>query len=343
MENTRPLHRGLRRAAGTCGVLGLLLLAIGLPLAAPIAEATQRGAALSLEYARPAAAPASVGYWLNLTDAPAFVPARLVGAEAGALVTVHLNNTGSLNHSFTLVRSANVVLNRSWDPEQLQHFFSTNGSLANVSAAPGRSASVSFTLPTTLGASYEFTSLVPYQFQAGMLGFLNVSAGAGTPLTEQTTDQLKFLPDALVVNATSYPITIDVQITNGGSFAHTWTLVAQANVFPTPQNYSNYFGKHAPLANAAINSPGQVVWANFSIPAQGEYEYLCTTSGHFAAGMNGTLFVGVQPPALSPPLSTALVQVDVLAGAGLLLGVGVVLATATNFMGRFPPKTAGHH
>jgi uncharacterized cupredoxin-like copper-binding protein len=343
MADRRELQRSLRRAATAFGVLALLLLALGLPLAAPIAHAVARGAALETEYGRPAGPPPPVQYWVNLTDAPAFVPNALGGVDAGAAVTVHLNNTGAYAHSFTLEKTGNVVLNRSWSPAQLEHYFATNGSLANASVAAGGSAVVNFTLPSTAGASYEFVSTEPYQFEAGMLGFLNTTAGPGVKLTEQTSDQLRFLPDQLVVNTSSYPVVVDVQITNAGSDSHTWTLAPQADVFPTSQNYSDYLKLHAALANAQITGPGAVAWANFTIAQQGEYEYFCTISGHFAAGMNGTLFVGVQPPAQAAPPSTALVQTTVLAGAGALLLVGVVLALATTWMGRLPPKTTGHH
>lgn len=343
MADRQALRRSLRRSATTFGVLGLLLLAAGLPLAAPLVQAEKRGAALETEFGRPAAPPPPASYWLNLTDAPSFVPSALAGAAPGAAVSVHLSNQGSYVHSFVLVKTPNLVLNRSWSPGELDAYFAANGSLANVSLAAGASATANFTLPTTLGASYEFVSTVPYQFQAGMLGYLNSTAGPGVQLTEQTSDHLQFLPNQLVVNATHYPIVINVQITNGGSDSHTWTLTPQANVFPTSQNYSNYLKVHAPLANAQITGPGVVTWANFTIAQPGEYEYFCTISGHFAAGMNGTLFVGVQPPALAPLPSTALVQIYVLAGAGSLLLVGVVLAFASTWMGRFPPRVAGSH
>jgi uncharacterized cupredoxin-like copper-binding protein len=343
MADRRELRRSLRRAATAFGVLALFLLVLGLPLAAPIAHAEARGAALETEYGRAAAAPPPVHYWLTMTDAPAFLPSALGGVDAGAAVTIHFNNTGTYAHSFAIEKTANFLLNHSWSPPQLSSYFATNGSLANATVAAGGSASVNFTLPPAVGASYEFVSTEPYQFQAGMRGFLNTTAGPGVTLTEQTSDQLRFLPDQLVVNATTYPVVVDVQISNGGSDGHTWTLAPQANVFPTSQNYSSYLLLHPPLANAQITGPGVVVWANFTIAQQGEYEYFCTISGHFAAGMNGTLFVGVQPPAQAAPPSTAIVQTTILMGAGALLLVGVVLALATTWMGRFPPKAAGHH
>ncbi|MCI4345657.1 MAG: hypothetical protein L3K07_02730 [Thermoplasmata archaeon] len=338
----RTLEHRLRRAALGWGVGAVVLLLLGMPASAPLAHAVQRGAALSLEYGHPAATPTPVVYWLNLTDAPAFLPASLAGAAPGANVTVHLNNTGTFNHTFTLSQAANYVLNQSWTPGQLGRFFATNGSLANVSVLPGRSAAMTFPLPARAGASYEFVSLVPYQFQAGMRGYLNVSTGSGVKLTEQTTDQLRFLPDTLVVNATTFPAVIDVQITNQGTYAHTWTLSPLAGVFLTFQNYSSYFKLHPPLANAQITTANQVLWANFTIPQKGVYEYICTASGHFAGGMNGTLWVGLLPPPSAAPPSTAIVQGVVLASVGVLLLIGTLLAVASTFVGRFPQKPPSH-
>ncbi|MCI4363389.1 MAG: hypothetical protein L3K13_03680 [Thermoplasmata archaeon] len=339
---TRSLERRLRRAALGWGVAAVVLLVLGVPAAAPIAQAAQRGAALSLEYAGPAAAPAPEVYWLNLTDAPAFLPANLAGAAPGANVTVHLNNTGSYDHTFTLSKAANYPINQSWTPNQLDRFFATNGSLANLSVSAGRSAMTTFLLPNQAGAAYEFVSLVPYQFQAGMRGFLNVSAGAGARLNEGTSDQLRFLPDTLVVNATSFPVVVDVQITNQGTYTHTWTLSPLAGVFLTPQNFTSYFLAHPPLANAQITTANQVLWANFTIPQKGVYEYICTASGHFAGGMNGTLWVGLLPPPSAAPPSTAIVQGVVLAGVGVLLAIGTLLAVASTFVGRFPSKPPTH-
>jgi hypothetical protein len=87
------------------------------------------------------------------------------------------------------------------------------------------------------------------------------------------------------------------------------------------------------------------VWANFTVPGPGVYQYICTVSGHFANGMTGFLYVGVVPPPQAAPPSTAIVESWVLVGSGMLLAVGIVVAVATMFVGRIPtaPREESEH
>lgn len=335
-----PTYR-LRRAAASLVILAIVVLALGLPAAAPISAAAHRGAAAEVEYAR-AAPPVPVVRFVNMTDAPAFVPSSISGGLPGGNVTVQLQNLGGLVHSFTVAAQPGPVLDPTWSPAQLSNWFNQNGSLVNVSLVPGSNSTVTVLIPATSapGASYEFVSVVPYQFQAGMRGYLNLTVGPGTVLHEAAQDALKFLPDMLVVNATSFPVVLDVEILNQGTYSHTWTLVPQAGVFLQFGNFSNYFKNHTALANAVIPGTAAPVWANFSIAAKGVYEYLCTVSGHFAAGMNGTLWVGITPPPAAPPVSTGVVQEYILLAAGLLLATATFLAFVANYVGRVAPAQA---
>jgi azurin len=45
------------------------------------------------------------------------------------------------------------------------------------------------------------------------------------------------------------------------------------------------------LAFTAFASPEETVQATFTAPAPGEYPFLCTFPGHFAAGMHGVMIV----------------------------------------------------
>jgi len=121
--------------------------------------------------------------------------------------------------------------------------------------------------------------------------------------------------------------------------------VPQADVNLTPGNFSSYFSVHAPLASVTVpTTPGQVIWANFTIPKAGVYQFVCEIPGHFAAGMVGYLYVGVAPPAVAPPPSTAIVEPILLLGGGALLGIGAFLALSASLVGRFPPRApSGHH
>ncbi|MCI4321409.1 MAG: plastocyanin/azurin family copper-binding protein [Thermoplasmata archaeon] len=281
---------------------------------------------------------------VNMTDTPSFAPNSLT-ATSGSPVAIHVINRGSFAHTFT-VSATNITLNRSWSPAQVDQFFHSNGSWANVSLNGGASAWANFTIPSTAVGSYEFVSVVPYQFQAGMFGYLNVTAaggGAGVQLQEQTANAgLSFVPSVLAANATAFPVAVSVEVSNLGSNSHTWTLVAQPDVNVTAGDFTSYFQSHPPAANVNVPlTPGQVVWANFTITQKGVYQYICEIPGHLGAGMEGYLYVGVPPPPVVAPPSTAVVEPALLLAGGALLVVGVVLALAASLVGRIPSPAYG--
>ena len=319
-----------------------LLLSVGLPSAAAIAVAPSVPA---VGWAHPLASTENVT--VNLTDEPAFSP-QFVTIPAGTSVSVHLVNQGAYNHTFTLAEKPNVRIPSTLTPAQLDSFFAVNGTLANVFVGPGGQGWANLTFNSSEGFdSFEFASVVPYQFQAGMWGLLNLSSTApGLELSENTTNTPGFLPDELAATPAHYPIVIAVLVTNEGTLGHTFTLAPQSNVSLLPTNYTTYFASHAPLVNANIPAlTGGTAWANFTISGPGVYQYICEISGHFAAGMYGFLYVGipVPPPPAAP--STAIVDSWVLVGSGLLVGVGVVVVAVAAFAGRFPPRpsTTDHH
>lgn len=286
---------------------------------------------------------------VNLTDAPSFDPSYLTVAAPSSL-HLTLVNQGQIAHSFTLVNRPNFVLNRSWDPVALDAYFTANGSQVNVTLSGGNQTTVvlNFTGEQT-GFSYEFVSQVPYQFQAGMLGFLNLTGAPSGPglvaNVSASATQLAWLPDAIGINTSAFPVVVDMAISNDGSNGHTFYLEGQPNYTLDPGNFSQYFAAHPPLVGMNVpTNPGQVEWANFTIQHPGVYEYICTVPGHFLAGMFGFLYVGVPVPAAPVAPSTAIVSVWVLYGGASLLGIGALLAVAALLVGRFPrsPPSAGH-
>ncbi|MGI0070921.1 MAG: cupredoxin domain-containing protein [Thermoplasmata archaeon] len=335
----RRLSAPVRRALPWL-VAAALVATVGLPGAAAIGALP---AAPLLGYGHPLAVPNS-NATVNMTDTPAFTPHAL-SATPGANLSVRLVNQGDYTHTFTLSKLPNVVLKSTWTPAQLYAFFNANGSLANVSVAPGTSAWANVSFNSSFGGdSFEFVSVVPYQFQSGMAGFVNLSAsGPGAVLSDNTTDTPSFTPDVLVANATHYPLIVDVLVTNQGNLGHTFTVSPLINYTLSPANFTSTFATNAPLVSSTVPSgPGNTVWGNFTIRAPGIYEYICTVAGHFAAGMYGMLYVGVPPPA--PPVlpSTAIVEEWILIGSGVLLGIGVLVATVAAYSGRFPSKPGGH-
>jgi uncharacterized cupredoxin-like copper-binding protein len=317
---------------------GLVLLFFGAALSA--AGASVPGVA----HAQVRDGPAGSGPVLlnvSATDAPAFVPHGL-DAVAGAAVTFVVHNNGTFPHTFSLLGVANETIPTNSTPAALDALFAKNGTSVNLTVAPGTTANATFTIPADwVGGSFEFVSLVPYQFQAGMSGVLNVtsaSAGASYSISVMTAPSaLAFVPSAIQINATSFPIHVVADVTNQGTTAHTWTLDATPNENLTPTGFTSAFQAHPPAANLAVpTTSGVVATVNFTLAQKGVYEFICTVPGHFAAGMFGYLYVGVPAPAVAAPPGSAIVEYWVLIAAGALLGIGVLLAVVAAFTGRFP-------
>jgi len=326
-------------------VAGLVLATLAAPAGAAAAHVLRFEPGIGYAHAETT----NVSYSVNLTDAPAFAP-RYLSVVAGGNISIHFHNVGSYSHSFTVSSLANATLNSSWTPTQLDANFTAHAPLANTTFAAGASGWVNLTFTAREATdSFEFASIVPYQFQAGMWGWLNVTSNtAPLLLVENTTNgggSVAFVPNVLAVSTTSYPVTLDVRVTNQGSFGHTFTVSRQSNV-TVPQAFGAYFATYPPLVNANVNaSLGYVAWANFSVPAPGKYMYICEVSGHYASGMYGFLYVGVAPPPVPPAPSTAIVETWILVGSAVLLGIGGLLALTAAFSGRFPrqPGTHGGH
>ncbi len=313
----------------------LLLASIGLPSVAGLSLVP---VAPEVGVAHPLANLENVT--MNLTDHPSFAP-QFVAVPSGDSISLHLVNTGLYAHTFTLSRTSGARLSSTLSPAQVDAFFNANGTLANVSLAAGAQGWANLTFNASEGFdSFEFASVVPYQFQSGMWGFLNITSQvAGLALSEDTTDSLSFVPNVLSASPSHYPVVIAVLVTNEGSFGHTFTLAPQSNVTLSPTNFTTYFASHPPLVNSNVPAlPGGTSWANFTVPAPGVYQYICEVAGHFANGMYGLLYVGVPVPTPPPAPSTAIVEGWVLAGSAVLLGIGVVLTASAALFGRFPPR-----
>lgn len=324
-------------------VAGLVVATVGLPSVAAFGALPAAPLVGYAHAAAPTLAP-TLTVVVNLTDAPAFSP-QFLEVAAGSTIDLHLANVGQFNHTFTLAKTPNVRLSPTASPAEVYQYFRQNGVLANVSLGPGKNgwANLTFNASSAL-SSFEFVSVVPYQFQAGMWGLLNVtSVGPGLLLSDNTTDSLRFIPSALGASPTHYPTVLDVLVTNEGSLGHTFTMAAQANVSLSPTNFTAYFDQHPPLVSASVPSGvGATVWANFTIGGPGIYEYVCEIDDHFASGMYGFLYVGVPVPAVPSPPSTAIVETWVLVGSAVLVGIGVALAAVAAFTGRFPRSPGSH-
>jgi uncharacterized cupredoxin-like copper-binding protein len=285
---------------------------------------------------------------VNTTDTPSYQP-NAISASEGTVLSIHVVNVGLFNHSFTVLATPNVRVPTNVTPTQLNAIVHANGTLANVTVAPGTSTWVNLTLNVSVPAgkvqnSYEILSIVPFQFQAGMSGYLNVTSstptGPAQVLFLNGTDQLHWIPNALGVENVTLPVRIDVGVGRLGATPHTWTLDPNPNsTVMNPSNFQQYLAANPPPAgaNVSVNTPlGSFTWANFTLTKLGVYNFICEIPGHYANGMNGSLFVNVPIPKVSSP-STAIVMPGVLAVGAGLVGVGVVLVVAVSYQGRFKP------
>ncbi|MCI4353026.1 MAG: hypothetical protein L3K14_06525 [Thermoplasmata archaeon] len=333
-------------------VAGLVMWAVVLPLVAPVAHAAQVGRELGVPRVSvtPTIAP-HVNLTINTSDVPAFVPNAL-HATSGQNLTIKLVNSGTFNHTFTLSRNGSETFPRNWTPAQLSAYFSAHVPLVNVSMPAQTSRFVNLSLNSTMaGGHFEFVSLIPYQFQAGLFGFLNVTPPVSATLTfyVNATDTYTFVASHLDGSSvTKFPVAVNVFFGTLGVLSHTFTLSAIPNYNLGSLNSSTFFTQHPPLVNiAAPTSTGSYTNGSFVLNGPGAYEFICTIQGHFANGMFGFLYAGVPvpTPVVVANLSTALVQTEVLIGGGALLGIGALLAAAAAISGRIPPAEGGakHH
>ncbi len=345
---SRP--RTLRRGAVASLVAAVVLLAVVLPLVAPVAHAEELGRELGMPHlSAPAAVAPHVNVTINTTDVPAFVP-NAIHATAGQNLTITLVNSGTFNHTFTLSPNGTENFPRNWSPAQLSAYFSAHTPLVNISMPANSMTKVNVSVNASMaGGDFEFVSLVPYQFQAGLYGYLNVTPPVSSTLTfyVNASDSYKFVSDTLDGSSvTKFPVSVTVFLGTLGVLSHTFTLSALPNYNLSTANYTTFFAQHVPLVNIPVPlSAGTYNNGSFIINAPGYYEFICSIQGHFANGMFGFLYVGI--PVVEPyvpVISTAIVQSEVLIGGGSLLGIGVVLAVAAGIAGRFPPsKPAGSH
>lgn len=318
-------------------VAGILLAGIGLPGTAFAMSVLPAGPLVGAGHSLPAGGTERVR--VVMSDAPAYSPASIT-ANVSSNLSVEVVNSGSIAHTFTVSPIANYAIPKNWTPGQLDRFYSIEGALANVNVSAGQEAWANISLNSSiLPGAYEIYSLIPYQFQAGMSGTILVQGGPGELLSENTTDSLSFVPNVLSVSPSTYPVTLDVLVTNLGNDGHTFTMSPLSNVTLLPSNFTQFFQQHSPLTNSPVPSgAGSTVWANFTVYAPGVYQYICTITGHFANGMTGELYVGVPVPPAPPPPSTAIIQGWILVGVATLLGVGVAIVVIASFTGRVPPR-----
>ncbi|HTP54170.1 MAG TPA: sulfocyanin-like copper-binding protein [Thermoplasmata archaeon] len=323
-------------------------IAVGLVLAVLAASGGARGVPFLtyhewVGHARPLGGPANLTIVMYLNDTPSFSP-RFITAAPDQNVSIQLMNTGVNAHSFTLASQSGLPVNRTETPAALNRSFATHPPLVNVSAPAMTSTHwANFTVASNASFdSFLFVSQVPYQYQAGMWGYLNISSNVpGLSLSDNTTSSFAFQPSALAADPAHFPANFAIEVTNLGTLGHTFTLVGQPGVNITTVGY---FQSNSPLVNVTIPAEaGKSGFGNFTLMAAGVYEYVCTVQGHFQNGMFGYLYAGVPVPPGPAPLSTAIVDAWILGGSAALLGIGLLFVVVAGFTGRFPGSPPSGH
>jgi uncharacterized cupredoxin-like copper-binding protein len=333
-------------------VAGLVLLGGVFPLVAPVADAARSGQALGQAHLSSApAATSHVNVTINTSDVPAFVP-NAIHATAGQNLTITLVNSGSYSHTFTLSSNGTETFPLNWSPTQLSAYYAAHAPLINESMPANSTEVVNLTVNSSMaGGHFEFVSILPYQFQAGYYGFLNVTPPVSSQMTfyVNATNSLTFVSNELNgSSASAFPIAVEVFFGNLGSLGHTFTLSPLPNYNLSSANFTTFFTQHAPLVSIPVPATtGTYNNGSFVITAPGYYEFICTIPGHFQEGMYGFLYAGVPtpPPPSVSAVSTAIVQSEILIGGGALLVIGLVLAAAASVAGRTLPSKPGdgHH
>ena len=106
------------------------------------------------------------------------------------------------------------------------------------------------------------------------------------------TDQLRFDPSTLTVKAGE---TVQFQVTNTGKLEHEFVLGDQLMQDQHEQEMrgkGGMSGMQIGGTNAIDVAPGQLKTLTFTFPATpGIYLYGCHVTGHYAAGMHGTVTI----------------------------------------------------
>ncbi len=143
---------------------------------------------------------------------------------------------------------------------------------------------------------------------------------------------------------------VHVTVTQLGTIPHTFTLSPTAGyTFPTTDTASDltaYFSSHAPIVNIQVGATtGAKFYANFTAPAVGVYEYVCTEPGHFPS-MSGLLGSGEAPGSLStangPGAPVYIISGTIVGLVILALVLGFVVGKRRGAAEEMPPERLGY-
>lgn len=130
---------------------------------------------------------------------------------------------------------------------------------------------------------------------------------------------------------------------------HTFTLSPTAGyVFPVTDGASDllsYFSHHAPLVNVEVGTGPGPYYGNFTAPALGQYEYVCTQAGHFPtmSGLLGSGEAGGSTAANTGPGAAVFLIVGVITALVIIaLVLGFVVGKRRGSHDEMPPERLGY-
>ncbi len=109
-------------------------------------------------------------------------------------------------------------------------------------------------------------------------------SGGGGATLDVTLNEFSFTPNTWTVSAGQQ---VTVTLKNSGTVTHDWTIMKTpiSGSFTDADKANEFWA--SPMVSA-----GQTQTATFTAPTTpGTYQVVCTESGHFEAGMTGTLTV----------------------------------------------------
>ncbi|HEV2429157.1 MAG TPA: hypothetical protein VGV64_04840, partial [Thermoplasmata archaeon] len=178
-------------------------------------------------------------------------------------------------------------------------------------------------------------------------GSLHAEAGAVEFLNVSVTDDLHFV---LSSDQVTPGASVEVVVNQLGTVAHTFTIDASAgHTFPQTDGatqLASYFSAHPPLLNIVVGTTtGGKYYGNFTAPAYGLYEYVCTQPGHFPT-MSGILGSGEAGSTLSVntgPGAPVFIIAGTITGLVILaLVLGFVIGRRRGAAEEMPPERLGY-
>ncbi|MGA8276532.1 MAG: cupredoxin domain-containing protein [Thermoplasmata archaeon] len=146
---------------------------------------------------------------------------------------------------------------------------------------------------------------------------------------------------------------IVVTLTNGDDQPHTFTIASrQGWVIPatyTQGQLTTFLTEYPPLFNVNA-TPASQATANFTSPAKGWYEFVCTEPGHFQSGMYGFIAFGeplpsnltVSAASVGPGEAVFIIVGTIVALTVIAIVLGFVVGRRRGSSDEMPPERLGY-